>query len=420
MISIKNISKCYQIYDKPQDRLKQALWRGRRQYFREFWAIKDLSCTIKENETIGIIGSNGSGKSTLLQLICGIVTPSEGNIDVLGRIAGLLELGAGFNPEFTGRENIRIKAAILGLSETEIDTRIEDIVEFADIGEFIERPVKTYSSGMYVRLGFAVAISVNPDILVVDEALAVGDARFRQKCMARIKDFCHNGTVIIVSHDMSAITGLCTRALWIEAGHLRMDSSPKRVVEKYLEFIYNGQAIPGNDDDRAASRTVDLKTEGYIPIDGEVRQFGNQSVSIQAVRLHSDGVTNSVAYAGKSCEIDILFKSNADLDQPICGYIIKDGMGRILLADNSVLLSKKLPALKAGHRYLIRFAIDQWPNILAGQYTLSVAVAEGSMDDFKQCHWLHDALVFENIPVRKPGGILSIINTDISIEEAGV
>ena len=220
-IRTRNLGKCYQIYEKPVDRLKQSFWRWRKQFYREFWALKDVSLDIKKGETLGIVGSNGSGKSTLLQLICNILTPTIGEIEVKGKIAALLELGAGFNLEFTGRENININAAITGLTSEEIDACYDKIVKFADIGDFIDQPVKTYSSGMYVRLAFAIAINVSPDILLIDEALAVGDARFRQKCMAKIKEFCTKGTVIFVSHDpdvaVTFVTTLSTFVpLWAE------------------------------------------------------------------------------------------------------------------------------------------------------------------------------------------------------------
>ena len=189
MIRVENLSKCYQIYDKPQHRLWQGLFRGRKQFFREFWALKDVSFEVRRGETVGIIGRNGSGKSTLLQMICGTLTPTSGTIDVRGRVGALLELGAGFNPEFTGRENVYMNGSILGLTREEIDARYEDIVAFADIGQFIDQPLKTYSSGMYVRLAFAVIANIEADVLVIDEALAVGDAFFVQKCMRFLRRF---------------------------------------------------------------------------------------------------------------------------------------------------------------------------------------------------------------------------------------
>jgi len=246
-IRVQNLSKCYQIYDAPRDRLKQfVLPRFRRiagdlprQYYREFWAVKDVSFAINKGETVGIIGRNGSGKSTLLQMICGTLTPTGGEIQTHGRIAALLELGAGFNPEFTGRENVFMNAAVLGLSNEEIDARFDSIVAFADIGDFIGQPVKSYSSGMMVRLAFAVAINVDPEILIIDEALSVGDELFQRKCFSRIEAIRASGaTILFVSHSGGAIVELCDRAVLMDAGEKLAIGSPKLIVGRYQKFLY--------------------------------------------------------------------------------------------------------------------------------------------------------------------------------------
>ncbi|MGD9877853.1 ABC transporter ATP-binding protein, partial [Desulfococcus sp.] len=248
-IKVENLSKCYQIYDNPRDRLKQfvvprlkrALGRQPNNYFREFWALRDVSFEVKRGETVGIIGRNGSGKSTLLQMICGTLSPTGGYVKTNGRIAALLELGSGFNPEFTGRENVYMNAAVIGLSKQEIDARINDIAAFADIGDFIEQPVKSYSSGMYVRLAFAVIAHVDADILVIDEALAVGDAFFTQKCMRYLRKFMKTGTVLFVSHDTASVRNLCTHAIWLEKGNILQQGVPKDVCENYLEAFFEAQ-----------------------------------------------------------------------------------------------------------------------------------------------------------------------------------
>jgi lipopolysaccharide transport system ATP-binding protein len=246
-IDVQNLSKCYQIYESPRDRLKQfVLPRLQRmtkqvaqQYYRDFWALKNVTFNVKKGETVGIIGRNGSGKSTLLQLICGTLTPTGGHIQTCGRIAALLELGSGFNPEFTGRENVYMNAAVLGLSNEEIDERFKDIVAFADIGEFIEQPVKTYSSGMVVRLSFAVAINVDPEILIVDEALSVGDELFQRKCFSRIETIRANGaTILFVSHSGGTIVELCDRAVLMDAGEKLAVGQPKLIVGRYQKLLY--------------------------------------------------------------------------------------------------------------------------------------------------------------------------------------
>jgi lipopolysaccharide transport system ATP-binding protein len=246
-ITVSNLSKCYLIYETPTDRLKQFLFprydslvkKDTRKFYKEFWALKNVSFSIKKGETVGIIGKNGSGKSTLLQMICGTLSPTAGSIEVQGRIAALLELGSGFNPEFTGRENIYMNAAILGITKKEIEAKFEDIVAFADIGDFIERPVKTYSSGMYVRLAFAVAVHVEPDILVIDEALSVGDELFQRKCFSKIENIRASGaTILFVSHSASSIVELCDRAILIDSGEFLIDGAPKDVVNRYQKLLY--------------------------------------------------------------------------------------------------------------------------------------------------------------------------------------
>jgi len=238
-IKVESVTKVYRLYDKPQDRLKEALNPFRKSYHHDFYAVNNISFEVKKGETVGIIGRNGSGKSTLLQLICGVLTPTKGVLDVNGRIAALLELGAGFNPEATGRENVYMNATILGLSTDEIDTRFDSIVEFAEIGEFIEQPIKNYSSGMMVRLAFAVAINVDPEILIVDEALSVGDELFQRKCFSRIEAIKKNGaTILFVSHSGGQIVELCDRAILIDSGGKLAVGEPKKIVGLYQKLLY--------------------------------------------------------------------------------------------------------------------------------------------------------------------------------------
>ena len=243
-ISVKNLSKCYQLYAQPSDRLKQFLWRGRRQYFREFWSLRDISFEIAKGEVLGIIGRNGAGKSTLLQLLCGTLTPTAGEVNVQGRIAALLELGSGFNPEFTGRENVYLSASILGLSKQETDERYEEIVDFSGIRDFIDQPVKTYSSGMYVRLAFSVATSVDPDILVVDEALSVGDGEFARKSFDRIRAMKESGkTILFCSHSLYQVEAFCDRVLWLDHGDIKLFGEPQTVVQGYSNFLLGGENV---------------------------------------------------------------------------------------------------------------------------------------------------------------------------------
>ncbi|MYN15040.1 ATP-binding cassette domain-containing protein [Pusillimonas sp. TS35] len=241
-ISVDDLSKCFHIYDKPRDRLMQMILRGRKKYYREFWALQHVSFEISRGETVGIVGRNGSGKSTLLQIICGTLNATHGSISTNGRIAALLELGSGFNPEFTGRENVYMNAAVLGLSNKETDARFDDIAQFADIGDFIDQPVKTYSSGMMVRLAFAVAINVDPEILIVDEALSVGDELFQRKCFSRIEAIRKAGaTILFVSHSGGTIVELCDRAILMDAGENLAIGHPKAIIAKYQKLLYAPQ-----------------------------------------------------------------------------------------------------------------------------------------------------------------------------------
>lgn len=269
-IRVENLSKCYQIYNQPQDRLRQTIMprlqrlSGRipAQYYREFWALKDVSFDIQTGETVGIIGRNGSGKSTLLQIICGTLTPTSGSVQTNGRIAALLELGSGFNPEFTGRENVYMNAAVLGLQQEEIDARFDDIASFADIGDFVDQPVKTYSSGMMVRLAFAVAINVDPQILIVDEALSVGDELFQRKCFSRIEAIKENGaTILFVSHSAQTIVQLCDRAILMDAGELILTDTARLVTKQYQRLLFAKPDKQSNLRQAIKARSFDIESE---------------------------------------------------------------------------------------------------------------------------------------------------------------
>lgn len=413
-ICIKNIGKCYQIYETPISRLKQSLFRNRRTFYREFWALRDISFKIAHGETVGIIGSNGSGKSTLLQIIAGILRPTTGEMEIYGKVAALLELGAGFNPEYTGRENVFMNAAIIGLTRDEIEARYENILEFAEIGDFINQPVKTYSSGMYVRLAFATAINLSPEILAVDEALAVGDLRFQMKCIAKIKQFCEKGTVIFVSHDMAMIRELCSRTIWIESGQIRMDGKPKEVVDRFIQFMYE-EIVPENERMNFLNKketVVDDEVQAsFIPIDLNCRQLGNGSLFIEKVRFVCEDLNPGVIYSDRPCEISVVLKSNKDIRKPILGYAIKDRLGREIIGDRFEKFT-----LSGNQRYRINLKIRKWPNLIEDDYTLCVGIAEGSLEDHVPCHFLYDTMVFRSVPLYPPGGLFSIIETDFQIK----
>lgn len=422
-IRVTNLSKRYEIYANPRDRLKQfVLPRLQRQakqppkqYFREFWALKDVSFEVKKGETVGIIGRNGSGKSTLLQMICGTLHPTSGSIQTHGRIAALLELGSGFNPEFTGRENVYLNASVLGLSNEEIDERFADIVSFADIGEFIEQPVKTYSSGMMVRLAFAVIAHVNADILVVDEALAVGDAFFTQKCMRFLRNFMKTGTVLFVSHDTGAVVNLCSKAVLLNRGQVTEMGTPKNVIEHYLATVYeSSQEVDGV----IAAKTKVPVTQVESPIeyrdmreelvnasnlrnDVEIFQFkpdqegfGTGDAKILSVRLlDQHGAPLSWIVGGEDVILDIRCLAHKEIFRPIIGFQFKDRLGQVIFADNTFLVFEHnpQPVVQSGE-FIARFEF-RLPVLPSGDYGIAVAVADGSQDSHVQHHWMHDALM---------------------------
>lgn len=340
-IKVDNLSKCYQIYERPQDRLKQMLMRGRKQYYREFWALKDVSFEIKKGETVGIIGRNGSGKSTLLQMICGTLNPTSGEIQTNGRIAALLELGSGFNPEFTGLENIYLNAKVLGLTEQETDSKLNDIIEFADIGDFINQPVKTYSSGMMVRLAFSVAIHVEPDILVVDEALSVGDAYFQAKCASKIKSIISGGaTVLFVSHDTTSIKSLCNKALLLNSGCSEYFGDVNTAVEKYYSALVADQ--------RDSSETISLKNQKSDVIDLSATNNSNflSMASFQRIQngaaefmnvmmLNEEGFPVDSVTFGQKVILRQIIKINNPISKLGFAYHIRDKNGQDIIYSDS-------------------------------------------------------------------------------------
>jgi len=419
-IRVQGLSKYYQIYDAPKDRLKQMLaprlqrmiGKQPKQYFHEFKALNDVSFEIKKGETVGIIGRNGSGKSTLLQIICGTLFPTSGSVQTNGRIAALLELGSGFNPEFTGRENVYMNAAVLGLSKEEVDTRFDDIVTFADIGDFIEQPVKTYSSGMMVRLAFAVISHVDADILVVDEALAVGDAFFTQKCMRFFRGFMKEGTVLFVSHDTGAVVNLCNKAILLRNGQVAKSGIPKQVIEHYLSTVYEtDQKVDGvltdetNNSDNQVEEYRDMRetfiNSSTLRNDIEVFEFkpdqaafGTGDATIVSVRLlDQSGTPLSWVVGGEDIILDIRCMANKDIFQPIVGFEIKDRLGQVLFADNTFLVYQNNPQeVNQGCEFTARFEF-RLPMLPTEDYSVAVAIAEGTQDNHVQHHWLHDALI---------------------------
>jgi lipopolysaccharide transport system ATP-binding protein len=444
VIEVSDLGKRFEIFDKPRDRLKQmlvprlqrALGLTPAQYFEEFWAVRSVSFSVKPGETVGVIGRNGSGKSTLLQMLCGTLTPTKGTVQVRGRVAALLELGSGFNPEFTGKENVYMNAAVLGLSREQIDERFADIVSFADIGSFINQPTKTYSSGMMVRLAFGVIAHVDADVLVIDEALAVGDAFFTQKCMRFLRKFMEHGTVLFVSHDTSAVRDLCSRALWMDNGRLLMDGSPREVSESYLEAFYESQQGRSGLDVKEVKRPEKAKV---TEVEDQRNRFINSSNLRNDIRVFSFEPDSAAFGVGKAKITNVLFVSDdgaalswivggenvvlrvegiteVDLVRPIIGFFVKDRLGQEVFGDNTYLTYHDAPVrCAAGSEFQASFCF-QMPRLARGDYAVTVAIADGDQQEHIQHHWIHDALVFRSESSHVVSGKVGIPMSKIELK----
>lgn len=377
-IKVQGLSKCFDIYETPRDRLKQFLLprlrrifaRSPRQYYREFWALKDVSFEVKKGETVGIVGKNGSGKSTLLQLICGTLSPTSGSVQTNGRIAALLELGSGFNPEFTGRENVFLSCALLGLSRYEANEKFGEIVSFADIGDFIDQPVKTYSSGMYVRLAFAVNIVSQPDIMIVDEALAVGDMAFQAKCMTALTRIQEKGaTVLFVSHDIGSIKSLCSRALYLERGEVKGFSKASDIAQLYIremrEEINYQNALPADPNGEIKirpkevedSKNTEIEFKRSVDFDRRVAAFryGSGSAKITFVEmLDSDSQPVVAADFNQEVQIKVHFESFCDI-QVSTNYYIQDEKKNLILGAGMRLIGRELLHCRPNGSYIVTY-----------------------------------------------------------------
>ena len=450
-VQMSGVSKCYPIFATPRDRLKQfflprfqrSIGLATRQYFREFWALRDVSFELRQGEAIGIIGRNGSGKSTLLQILCGTLRPTSGQVEVQGRVAALLELGAGFNPEFSGRENVYLNAALLGLTREQIDARFDSIAAFADIGEFLEQPVKLYSSGMFVRLAFAVIAHVDADILVIDEALAVGDALFTQKCVRFIRKFREHGSLIYVSHDSGSVMGLCDRALWLERGAVRGLGNAKEVCEGYLDDLFRSMetraaaspvaALPAQRmqiqrlrepglvwrdqrSDVVNGSTLRNDIEIFRFDEKDEKSYGGNDATIDRVMV-MDSERNPLSWmvGGEKAIIRIEAVTSVALKRPIFGFMVRDRLGQNLFGDNSYLSHANHNfAAEAGARLIGEFEFFM-PWLAQGDYVVQVALADGTQQDHRQMHWVHDAIVLRAHHDAISTGLIGIPMVDIRL-----
>ena len=385
-IEVSGVGKEFHLNLAPTKHLWKLLSKSKVKSEIPFKALDDISFVVNRGETLGIVGRNGAGKSTLLQVICGTLYPSKGKVALHGKLAALLELGAGFNPEFTGRENVYLSASIYGLSSKEIDKRFLDIVSFAEIGGFIDQPVKTYSSGMFVRLAFAIIAHVDADILVIDEALAVGDVYFTQKCMRFLEDFAKNGTLLFVSHDTTSVVNLCDRAIWLEDGQLKKIGNAREVSEAYLSSVYENKLL-----ETAVVTSNDVDDIGVF----ESAQFGvggGRIISCQL--LDSTGKNLHILDKAQDVVVQINAQALQRINQPIVGFFIKNRLGQHLFGTNTIKLLPEWQVMEEGELCQVRFMFHM-PLLATGDYSVGAALAEGAQTDHVQHHWIHDALAFK-------------------------
>ncbi|MBI3940139.1 MAG: ABC transporter ATP-binding protein [Acidobacteria bacterium] len=395
-ISLQHVSKKYRVYRRPSDKLLELLTLKRRSFHESFWALRDISLQVEPGRTVGVIGANGSGKSTLLQLVAGILRPTEGVLSVQGKVAALLELGAGFNPNFTGRENVYMNASILGLQKSEVDERFATIEDFASIGEFIEQPVKTYSSGMFMRLAFAVAINVDPEVLLVDEALSVGDIVFQHRCMHRIDQLRRAGkTILFVSHDLQAVTRFCDRTVLLDHGRIVEEGEPYAVVQKYLEIFFERERrkkhLPG--DDLPVVGRIDPSITVVNTIPHMDSRFGNGKARVHGI-LVLDGqhqVLNQVR-ADDIITVRISARFEEFVEHPIIGFTLRDHLHVEISSTNTSYERVKLPPANAGDYVTVDFRVTL-PRMRPGSYSISPAVASGSIWEHDICDWIDNAYI---------------------------
>lgn len=408
VIEVKNVTKLYKLYDNPLDRLKESFHPFKKHYHHEFYALRDVSFDARKGEVVGIIGKNGSGKSTLLQIITGVLTPSSGIVQANGKISALLELGAGFNPELSGIENIYFKSSLLGFSRDEVDDKLDEILGFADIGDFVYQPVKTYSSGMYVRLAFAVAINVDPEILIIDEALSVGDFRFQQKCLRKVKKFKEeNRTILFVSHSTHSVIEFCDRAIWLADGKINEIGKAKSVCNKYLAHMSAEEAVEVRNENAPAVGSENKKkvdaVSGSAMVDGIDWQllhgkesFGELGAAITGVCLCrvGDGRVIRAFEGGERVIFYVKIKVKTKIEQVIVGFHLCDSRGVHILGMNTITLGVEFEPFLPDEERVVGFEF-YFPFLHVGVYSFSPAIASGSQWTNIKHHWVHDASLVE-------------------------
>ena len=406
-IRVENISKVYKLYSRNIDRLKDSLNLGKGKY-KEHYALNNLSFDIKKGECVGIIGTNGAGKSTILKIITGVLSPTQGKVEIDGRISALLELGAGFNMEYTGVENMYLNGTMMGFSREEVDSRMQSILEFADIGEYVNQPVKTYSSGMFVRLAFAVAINIDPEILIVDEALSVGDVFFQSKCYKKFEEFKEAGkTIIFVSHDLSSIQKYCDRAILLDKGSKIGEGKPSEIIDMYK------RAMVGMLEDEAEEEKEQDKAQP-IPLNPDVQEYGDRLIEITGFSIiDNTGKATTTLIKGDAFTIQVKITSHIETSDPIVAFTIKDPKGTDITGTNTMFEGINVGNMSVGDERTISF--KQNLDIQGGQYILSLGCTRYENDDFKVYHRLYDVCSIAVVSSKNTVGYYDM-NSVVTVE----
>lgn len=422
VIEVCNLSKAYRMYSKKSDMMREALSISRKKYHNLYYALNDISFQIQKGDMVGIIGENGAGKSTLLKLLTGVITPSRGVLSVKGKIAALLELGAGFNPDYTGRQNIYLNGTMMGFTNAEMNKKVDGIIEFADIGEFIDQPVKNYSSGMFARLAFAVAINVEPDILIVDEALSVGDIFFQNKCFRKIEALKERGvTILYVSHDLASIKEMCDKVLWLENGSFKMFGDCIEICNEYSNALLKSK-------DKIYESTIQKESKDLYSMD-EVElsdlpeiTFSSDSIVtpeagiISCFLTDQNGKIKSEFSQGEKCCLSVIIDSTIDIPNAIVGFTIATAKGMWVVNANTLIDGcKRHISINKGSKVKVDFHFDV-PNLMAGEYVFEVALNDGEMANYKTYSWLYNVLRMEVENEQKQYALLNVL-TDIKVSK---
>ena len=417
-IRVADVTKIYKLYDNPKDRLKESLGLTRKKCYQEHYALNHINFEVKKGETVGIIGTNGSGKSTMLKLITGVLTPSSGEIQVDGRISALLELGAGFNMEYTGIENIYLNGTMIGFSRNEIDEKMQEILDFADIGEFVHQPVKSYSSGMFVRLAFAVAININPEILIVDEALSVGDVFFQAKCYRKFEEFKQQGkTILFVSHDLGSITKYCDRAILLNKGEKIFEGTPKETVDIYKKVLVNqfepSELETDEDANDITKFSKDKDWKKSIQVNPELIEYGEKSAEIiDYALLDENGLITNTFMKGTVFSVLMKIQAHKEVKEPIFAFTIKNLQGIELTGTNTTYEKVQVPPMEPGDIREVTFT--QRLDLQGGEYLVSLGCTGYQDGDFQVFHRLYDVCSLTVISDKNTVGYYDM-NSEVSL-----